>query len=1162
MRSRREWYVILSTSLATLGVLLLLTQLGALHTKAQGIGGAWPLTADGRSRFAGWSPDGRTVLVNRWGVVIGDGTTRQTLSELWAVSVLGDPATRLSKNAVQPAYSGDGQRLAVLAFAGDGRWEVRVLDPNSGQEKAWTTADWRMSPAWVGGRLAFAQAGRVWLRGEGATAVPADLPPLPTGARVHLSAAEGRAAWSDDTHLWALPHPGGEPRRLVTDTQVLHFAWSPDGRRLAYVTAAEDLSPTLWVADVAGEEAPVLLVRGQAEIFSAPSWSPDGRTLAFSRTPLGAETASASDIWLVNPDGGGLRPLPRNGLRNDLEESSPAWSPDGRYLAFNREGDVWVLELARPLPNPPPRGEGARPLPGPPPRGEGEEQGGEPPPYAAVSLPPRRGTGQGWGLASVQAPLIQQTSPVTIRVIHHEENYYRSDVPVGQIDVITFETYVKRAVPVEMPASWPIEALKVQAVAARTYAWYYTKEHADWDWDVSDWTDYQVMGREDQRHPQSDAATDDTQGQYIAYQGNVIKAFYSAENGCPTRGLTGYDYIQAVDDPVSFGRERWGHGWGMSQWGAYRWAEWHGWGYQQILAHYYTDVTVELPSTGGPMPTGGVTLPWSDYFLTSNRVHIIANGSDEASDVSAVGFYAVTGAVTDTPTLLITDTVGSDGWSTVWDVSALSDTTSTAITISLLVADGTGNVQTRTQVVHIGLDRQPPTETTAAICDTYTDSITITLSSLSATDPSPGSGVQTMAFSNEGWAWEGEDLYHQPSTGEEVEDEDALNGRAWRGLAGTHSAGSWYGPYTYDLPPGYAYRAYFRLKTNSVTTTAEVATLDVVDDGGERILGLRRLHGTDLRAADTYQEFPVDFNYTDAQETETATGLEFRTAFRATADLYLDRVLIVGYPTDVASSAQWRLTPGEGIKTVTIKFIDGAGNVSADLTTTVTLDTSPPAGWQDFAPEWWEGGSPPTCTVRVFDEISGLNVDSARTRFSTDGGVSWRDWITATCTGISGTNEVQTITASSVPFVYPRQTANRIQFQIADMHGYTSTAAYTVRSRSPVRVVGLPVGTVGTGYAFTATVSPLTGTLLQPTTGTLMQPITYTWQATDQTDVVHSGGLSDTARFTWAVVGPKTIAVVAFNAIGYIGDATHAITVEGNVYLPLVTKDWPPVSQE
>ena len=839
-----------------------------------------------------------------------------------------------------------------------------------------------------------------------------------------------------------------------------------------------------------------------------PSWSPDGRALAFSRTPLGAETAPASDVWLVDVDGGNLRPL----LQNDLEESDPAWSPDGRYVAFNRAGDVWVLEIAQPISTV-----------GPPREMDGVSR--------LVYQSPVR---------SPQSPLVQQTPPDTIRVIHRDANYYR-DVPEGQIDVINFEDYVKRCVPVEVYASWPSEALKVQAVAARTYAWYYTIVHADWDWDVSDWTDYQAMGREDQRDPRSDAAVDATQGQYIAYQGDVIKAFYSAENGSPTRSAAGYAYIQAVDDPVSFGRERYGHGWGMSQWGAYRWAAWHGWGYQQILAHYYTGVTVELPSTGGPLPLGGVTLPWSDYFVTSNRVHVAANASDEASDVSSVAFYAASDAATGTVALPVASKAEGGGWHTVWDVSTLSDTTtSQAITLSVLVADGTGNVPAEVQAVRVGLDRQPPTATTAVIRDAYTRATTVTLSELFAIDPSPGSGVQAMAFSNEGWAWEGEDLYHVPGTGEEVADADALNGWAWRGLSGTHSPGAWYGPYTYALPPGYAYRAYFRLKTDDVTTTAEVAMLDVVDNGGERVYGLRRVRGTDFREADAYQEFSVDLNYLDAG----TNGLEFRTAFRATADLYLDRVLVVGYPVDFAVSTQWQLTPGEWIKTVTVKFIDGAGNVSANLIRRVTVDASPPVGWQGFVPEQWDGGPPPTCTVRVRDETSGLNVGSARYRFSTDGGASWSEWAAAPCTGISGTTGVQTITAAAVPFGFPRTPSNRIQFRIADVAGLTSTATYIVRG--PVSIFGPSAGALDTPYTFTASIDLLTGTVVPP--------VTYAWQATDQVSVVHKGGLEDTVVFSWAVVGRKTLVVTATGESGDIGSAAHDISVGWYVYLPLVMR--------
>jgi hypothetical protein len=1095
----RKCRVILSIGVAVLGVWLLAAQLGARRASAREAVNPWPLTDDGRSRLAGWSPEGRAVLVNRWGKVLGDGATRQALGELWAVDVGDGQATRLSENAVQPAYAKDGRQLAYLAYAGDGQWEVRVQDVDGGQERAHASADWRTPPAWVEERLTFARAGRLWTLGRQAAAM-AGSPILPVGARVRLSGVGGRAAWSDGARLWVLPCPGGEPRLLAADAPVLDFCWSPDGGRLAYLTAA-DRSPALWVADVTGDKAHVLLAQGRAEVFGTPAWSPDGRTLAFSRAPLGAETASASDVWLVDADGGNLRPL---FPANDLEESHPAWSPDGHYLAFERADNVWLLDLTQP-PNPPT--------------------------YQSPNLP------------ISHSPTAQQTPPDTIRVIHREANYYR-DVPPGQIDVIPFEEYVKRCVPVEVYASWPAEALKVQAMAARTYAWYYVELHAGEEWDVSDWTDYQVMGRDDQRDPRSDAAVDATRGQYVAYQGAVIKAFYSARNGSPTRSLDTYPYIRAVNDPVSFGDERYGHGWGMSQWGAYRWAAWHGWSYQQILAHYYADVTVELPRTGGPLPLGGVTLPWNDHFVTGNRVYVVANASDEASDVSVVTFCLPFDGIT----ILSPDRIESDGWNIVWNLTAFSDTsTSQALTLPIIVSDGAGN--TWEDAVHVGIDRRPPTETTALIESAYIedayDNVTVTISSLSASDPSPGSGVRSMAFGNEGWAWEGEDLYH--TSGEAVEDPDALNGWAWRGLTATHAAGTWYGPYTSILPPDRAYRAYFRLKTNDTRITERIATLDVVDDGGTTLLGLRHLRGTDFRADGVYQEFGVDFDYAFAG----TSGLEFRTVFHAAADLYLDRVLVVAYPVDVAASARWRLSPGEGRKTVTIKFIDGAGNVSADLTRTVTLDASPPTGWVDFAPAQWDGGPPPTCTVRVRDEASGLDVDSARYRFSTDGGVSWSDWLTASCTGISGTTGVQTITAPAVPFGLPRTPSNQVQFRVADVAGITATATYVVRG--PVSIAGPTIGALDTPYTFTASVNPLTGTVALP--------ITYTWWTSGQPSVVHRGGGSDAAVFGWtagsatAVVPHKLLVVTATDAGGDVGSAVHGIFIGRRVYLPLVMRN-------
>jgi TolB protein len=69
-----------------------------------------------------------------------------------------------------------------------------------------------------------------------------------------------------------------------------------------------------------------------------PAWSPDGRSLAFSRLPPGE---IRPDLFRMRADGSGRLNLTRT---PDARERSPAWSPNGRRIAFDRDLRIFKME--------------------------------------------------------------------------------------------------------------------------------------------------------------------------------------------------------------------------------------------------------------------------------------------------------------------------------------------------------------------------------------------------------------------------------------------------------------------------------------------------------------------------------------------------------------------------------------------------------------------------------------------------------------------------------------------------------------------------------------------------------------------------------------------------------------------------------------------------
>ncbi len=188
--------------------------------------------------------------------------------------------------------------------------------------------------------------------------------------------------------------------------------------------------------------------------------------------------------------------------------------------------------------------------------------------------------------------------PDTDGYVSTKGKWYRGKLMIknmsGKLTVINdidLESYIKGVVPSEMPASWEFEALKAQAIAARSFALANLGKQSRNGYDLKDNTEDQAYGGASAETNITNKAVDETHGLVLTYDMKIISAYYFASAGGMTNtSIWGGDvpYLRAVpsfDDNV----KKNGHGVGMSQHGANNLAK-QGYNAYQILQYFYQNV--------------------------------------------------------------------------------------------------------------------------------------------------------------------------------------------------------------------------------------------------------------------------------------------------------------------------------------------------------------------------------------------------------------------------------------------------------------------------------------------------------------------------------------------------------------------------------------------
>ncbi|MFV1987385.1 MAG: prolyl oligopeptidase family serine peptidase [Gemmatimonadota bacterium] len=295
------------------------------------------------------SPDGQQVIYTRGWI---DKMNDRWESTLWIMNADGSRKRQLVDGS-GAIWSPDGTRIAFVA---EGNPEgpqifVRWMDAEGAVTQITrlerSPGSLRWSPD--GTRLAFTMSV------EDVETWSIDMPSRPDGAEwtkgpkivTRMDYRQDRVGFVDEghSHIFVVPADGGTPRKL-TDGPWNHRGpqWATDGSEIFFTSLREDEAEYNWreseiyAVDVASASIRQVTTRRGPDGGAFPS--PDGRLVAYSGQDWNDDTYRNSQIYVMNRDGSGSRPISGDFDRGLRGSPQLMWAPDGSGVYFNvsREG--------------------------------------------------------------------------------------------------------------------------------------------------------------------------------------------------------------------------------------------------------------------------------------------------------------------------------------------------------------------------------------------------------------------------------------------------------------------------------------------------------------------------------------------------------------------------------------------------------------------------------------------------------------------------------------------------------------------------------------------------------------------------------------------------------------------------------------------------------